>query len=151
MILRRLFVDLNKLSPSLQRDLREDNVILHPYDSFYEQLKSDVHQRDPTDKFCVMTSSMRRDTASGRDLRFRHRRRAIMPCKRSFPRYSSAPPSTTPNEPLLLVSVSKKQLVLQDDIVYDLKSVKNDCEIQGMKRAHVRRSFSIRREEPCSV
>ncbi|CAF4268817.1 unnamed protein product, partial [Adineta steineri] len=33
--------------------------------------------------------------------------------------------------------IPKKQLVLQDDIVYELKAVKNDCEIQGMKQAHV--------------
>jgi hypothetical protein len=26
---------------------------------------------------------------------------------------------------------------MQDDIVYELKAVKNDCEIQGMKQAHV--------------
>jgi hypothetical protein len=29
-------------------------------------------------------------------------------------------------------------LVLQDDIVYELKAVKNACEIHGMKQAHVR-------------
>jgi Xaa-Pro aminopeptidase len=31
----------------------------------------------------------------------------------------------------------KKQLVLQDDIVYELKAVKNPTEIEGMKQAHV--------------
>ena len=27
--------------------------------------------------------------------------------------------------------------MIQDDIVYELKAVKNDCEIEGMKQAHV--------------
>jgi len=36
----------------------------------------------------------------------------------------------------------KKQLVIQDDIVYELKAVKNDCEIEGMKQAHVNYYFS---------
>lgn len=32
----------------------------------------------------------------------------------------------------------KKQLVIQDDIVYEIKAVKNDIEIEGMRQAHVR-------------
>jgi Xaa-Pro aminopeptidase len=32
---------------------------------------------------------------------------------------------------------------MQDDIVYELKAVKNDCEIQGMKQAHVNYYFTI--------
>jgi Xaa-Pro aminopeptidase len=33
--------------------------------------------------------------------------------------------------------ILKKQLVIEDDIVYQLKAIKNPCEIQGMKEAHV--------------
>jgi len=34
-------------------------------------------------------------------------------------------------------------MVIQDDIVYELKAVKNACEIEGMKRAHVCPTFSF--------
>ncbi|CAF1367203.1 unnamed protein product [Adineta ricciae] len=39
--------------------------------------------------------------------------------------------------------IPKNQLILQDDIVYDLKSVKNLCEIQGMKLAHIKDGVAL--------
>ncbi|CAF1132124.1 unnamed protein product, partial [Rotaria sordida] len=33
--------------------------------------------------------------------------------------------------------IPKKELVIEDDIVYELKSVKNQFEIEGIKQAHV--------------
>ncbi len=53
-ILFRLFVDLNKLSNSLKKDLENENVNLYSYDSFYEQLKKYVQSQQQSDKFCVI-------------------------------------------------------------------------------------------------
>jgi len=50
----RLFVDLNKLSDSIKKDLENENVNLYSYDLFYEQLKQDVQLQDKSHKFCVI-------------------------------------------------------------------------------------------------
>ncbi|CAF1438029.1 unnamed protein product [Rotaria magnacalcarata] len=39
--------------------------------------------------------------------------------------------------------ISKKQLVIQDDIVYELKAIKNPCEIQGMKQSHIKDGVAL--------
>lgn len=39
--------------------------------------------------------------------------------------------------------IPKKQMVIQDDIVYELKAVKNSCEIQGMKQAHIKDALAL--------
>ncbi|CAF3799289.1 unnamed protein product [Rotaria sp. Silwood1] len=93
----KLFVDLNKLSNSIKKDLEDDNVNLYQYDLFHQQLKIDVHSKDSSDKYCASPS-----------------------CNYA-----------------IQTIIPKKQLVIQDDIVYELKAVKNNCEIQGMKQAHV--------------
>ncbi|CAF5186913.1 unnamed protein product [Rotaria sp. Silwood1] len=50
----KLFVDLNKLSNSIKKDLEDDNVNLYQYDLFHQQLKIDVHSKDSSDKYCVI-------------------------------------------------------------------------------------------------
>ncbi|CAF0952711.1 unnamed protein product [Adineta steineri] len=99
----KLFVDLNKLSDTLKKDLENENISIYSYDSFYEQLKKHVHSQQSSDKFCTSSSC-------------NHAVETIIP---------------------------KKQLVLQDDIVYELKAVKNDCEIQGMKQAHIKDGVAL--------
>ena len=54
----RLFVDLNKLSGSLKKELQEAGVLLHPYASFYEQLAAFARSKAESDKFCVSTSPL---------------------------------------------------------------------------------------------
>ncbi len=49
----RLFVDLNKLSNSIKKDLENENIIIYSYDLFYEQLQKDVQSQDQSNKFCV--------------------------------------------------------------------------------------------------
>ncbi|CAF3418743.1 unnamed protein product [Rotaria socialis] len=39
--------------------------------------------------------------------------------------------------------IPKKQLVIQDDIVYELKAIKNPCEIQGMKQSHIKDGVAL--------
>ncbi|CAF1015443.1 unnamed protein product [Rotaria sordida] len=99
----KLFVDLNKLSDSIKKDLEYDNVNIYSYDCFYQQLKNDLQNKDPSDKFCASPSC-------------NYAVQTIIP---------------------------KKQLVIQDDIVYELKSVKNQCEIEGMKQAHIKDGVAL--------
>jgi len=49
----RLFVDLNKLSKSLQDDLQLENISLYPYDSFYQELKTTVQSVDHDENISV--------------------------------------------------------------------------------------------------
>ncbi|CAF3811358.1 unnamed protein product [Rotaria sp. Silwood1] len=99
----KLFVDLNKLSNSIKKDLEDDNVNLYQYDLFHQQLKIDVHSKDSSDKYCASPS-----------------------CNYA-----------------IQTIIPKKQLVIQDDIVYELKAVKNNCEIQGMKQAHIKDGVAL--------
>ena len=78
--LDRLFADLNKFSGELKKELEDDNVQLYSYEDFSQQLKKEVQNEDPSQKFCVNILSK---VSPLMNLSFRSLRRVIMLFKQS--------------------------------------------------------------------